>query len=194
MHQGSKAPASGQRCTPHARLLFDLSAERAKVLPKGDVGVLFSCFEVVPQLRLASKCGAQVHPRRLGAFGVADRCRHVRDFRRAAERNEQATVVVAQDEIVLSDAVLAAYCGFRGIGMAWIKPLRAHRQCALAEDRQADGSQLGSVAMHPPDEYAGQACAACLECHEVPDAGFVLAASVVDDRDVARYGAFDGLE
>ncbi|MCU1515534.1 MAG: hypothetical protein JWQ75_255 [Pseudarthrobacter sp.] len=90
--------------------------------------------------------------------------------------------------------MLAERCGVQGIGVAWIEPLRAHRQGPLAEDRQGDGPQFGRVAVQPPAQDAGQACAACLQRHEVTDAGLVLAAAVVDHQDVTGFGAFDGLE
>ncbi|WP_104061583.1 hypothetical protein [Arthrobacter sp. 4R501] len=81
----------------------------------------FRAARYFPQAGLGPERGAQVHLRGLGTFGVADRGCHVRDVGGAAERNEQGTVVVAQDEGLGGDAVLAAPCGLQRGGVAWIE-------------------------------------------------------------------------
>jgi hypothetical protein len=45
-----------------------------------------------------------------------------------------------------------------------------------------------------PHDYPGQTCARSLEHGEVTDAGFVVAAAVVDDQDVAVLGCLERFE
>jgi hypothetical protein len=153
--------------------LFDRPTNRAQVLSEREMSARLSGRDVLVEAGLAPEAGAALYSRRLGAFCVTDVGCEIRNVAGAIQRHKQDTVVVSYHEVVGGDDVLAAGGRSESKRVLWLKVLWTGRQCSQAEYRQADDVKFGRVAVQAPDHDARQAGAACLQGHQVSNAGFV---------------------
>ena len=84
--------------------------------------------------------------------------------------------------------------GAYGNVVADLEALRTGWDCSQAEDRRSDRSDVGCVAMQPPDHESLQPSSLSLECHKIADARFVESSAVVDHQHLARCRSFERLQ
>jgi hypothetical protein len=90
--------------------------------------------------------------------------------------------------------VLAEACARQRFGLLRIESQRSRGVGSIAEERDVDLAQLGSVAVHSPDDERRDAGRPCLEHRQVADAGLVQSARVVHDEHIARPRRTERLE
>ena len=127
--------------------------------------------------------------RRLDGFPGFDDCRQVIGWQK------DDTVPVSCNDIVFADnPVSYAGPGQRIGGRPAVQFDRPCRYMSLREERQSDFMDLPRIPVQPPDDDSGQACSLYFAGNQVPDAGMIRTAAVIDDQYVSRLRIFQSFK
>jgi len=164
--------------------LLDCAADLPQVLAERVRRIVDAAEQVLIERSLRTQRLAGGNPQGLLAFGLPDRVGGVEHLINSFRRNEDDTVIVGEHDVVTCDHVFAEARARERLGLLRIESQRSGRVGSIAEEREADLTQLGCVAVHSPDDERCDAGRLCLEYGQVADAGLVRSARIVDDEDI----------
>ena len=150
--------------------------------------------KVAVKLQLTAQGDACPDPFGLASLGVADRLRNREEVPSGGGGHKKYAIVIAQDQVLPAHRPISYRGRRQRILGADIEALRAGGDCSQAEDRQPDRSNVGGVAMQPPDHESLQPSSLRLERHKIANAGFVESSAVVDHQYLARCRSFERLQ